>query len=272
MKHPSLPSASPRLYALATTVLLTATLALRANPVAYWSFDSDFSATIGGSVFDGVPVNNASIDTVQSRFGGGALHLSRASSQYVQVPASPFSQGSYTYAAWYYLDVPAVSVRYFVLEASNGSTFPASYGLRLLDGVQSGQVFTSDDSTIGSASVAFASGPNQQWRHIAVTFDAGSKGFGIYLDGVDLGLTMALSSDATMISPSTFLVIGGHRAGTGRNWEGWIDDLAVWDRVLSPAEIASLQTNPVPEPRATTLLVGLAAAMLLLWRRRARDH
>jgi hypothetical protein len=39
-------------------------------------------------------------------------------------------------------------------------------------------------------------------------------------------------------------VIGGHRAGTGRNFDGWIDEVAIWQRLLDHDDIRSLGELP----------------------------
>ena len=43
-----------------------------------------------------------------------------------------------------------------------------------------------------------------------------------------------------VIAESSELVIGGHRDGTGRNYNGLIDEVGLWARVLEPEEIAAL--------------------------------
>ena len=48
--------------------------------VAGWSFDSDFTATVGGPTYDGTSLNSASISAVQSKFGGGSLKIVKANS------------------------------------------------------------------------------------------------------------------------------------------------------------------------------------------------
>ena len=42
------------------------------------------------------------------------------------------------------------------------------------------------------------------------------------------------------------LVIGGHRAGTGRNFDGLIDEFAIWSCVLSDTEITALYGGGTP--------------------------
>ncbi len=215
------------------------------DPAAYWSFNSDFSATAGGSQYDGTPIAGASIDPWRSRFDTASVRLSRQHGQYVEIGnfSLPTDQ-DHTYAAWYYLDIDGIAGgdRYAVIETA--PNWSISYGLRLIDDEDRGQVFTHDDGDDGGTpNMSFASGNHREWRHIAVTFDADTRTLEAFLDGESMG-TLDLRDDATQLSPTDGLVIGAHRAG-GRNWEGWIDDVAIWDRKLSGDEIAYLQDNPV---------------------------
>ena len=87
------------------------------------------------------------------------------------------------------------------------------------------------------------------------------------MDGTLVGETTT-SGDAV---DTGGLVIGGHRDGEGRNWEGLIDEVAVWDEVLSSSEISRLQTQQpsaaaVPEPSSVALmavgtLIGLGTRL-----------
>ncbi|GAA4444451.1 hypothetical protein GCM10023156_02810 [Novipirellula rosea] len=38
-------------------------------------------------------------------------------------------------------------------------------------------------------------------------------------------------------------MIGGHRTGDGRNFDGMIDEVAIWNRVLSASEIDAIYNN-----------------------------
>jgi hypothetical protein len=95
-----------------------------------------------------------------------------------------------------------------------------------------------------------------QWHHIVVTFDPTAFDVGgtifaefrAYLDGQQAGSVVAQGN--VVASPG--LVIGGHRAGSGRNFQGWIDEVAVWDRVLSAEEVAFLNANAISPVTALT--------------------
>lgn len=211
--------------------------------IAYWPFDEGFSAVSDAGGFNAVPFNGAQIDTGRSRFGGGSVRLSRADQQWVLVSSSPFGQNSYSYSVWYYIDVDDIAGtdRYFVLEASDGTNWPASFGLRAMNERAVGNVFSHDNGVGGATPQAsFPAGPHRVWRNVIVTYDESTLRLKAYLDGETIAV-LPLREEATLLSPSTFLVIGGHREGVGRNWEGWIDELAVWSRVLSFREISLLQ-------------------------------
>ena len=226
----------------------TAAGAISNGLVAYWDF-SVFNAS--DPAYDATPYNGASI--VPGGKLGSAASFDRAQSQYLRTSASPFTQGSHTYAAWYYLDIADIgntTDRYFLLEASNGTTYPASYGLRDLTPLgtpDEGQVFT--DTVLAAPNFSFSAISNQAWHYLVVTYDAVTTGtFTGYLDGAYVGQM----TPGGLLDPSTYLVIGGHRANTGRNWHGLIDELAVWNRVLTAPEIAWLYNSGAGNPVLTS--------------------
>ncbi len=214
------------------------------DPVAYWSFDTGFANDAGDPLFDGNPINGASIDPVEGPFDGGSLWLNRNNGQHVHIPNSPFGTGDYTYVAWYRLNMSAIAssnARYFILEASNGGNYPASLGLRALSGIESVQVWL--HSPEGTENFAAPAGTLDVWRHVAVTYSVAENGIKLYLDGELVNANPVPGEP----SPSTFMNIGEHRGGTDRNWHGWLAEVAVWNRVLTDEEITSLQTMRVPD-------------------------
>jgi hypothetical protein len=83
------------------------------------------------------------------------------------------------------------------------------------------------------------------WQHVAVTFNGGtvaSTAIHIYANGTELSHAYdqdgsgAYSTDAT----ASLLIGGGYSAGNGWNFDGLIDDVRVYNRVLSATEIAEL--------------------------------
>ncbi len=242
--------------------------ATRASIVAYWNFNDNFAAYVGGSSYNLTPVNGASIEAVAAKFGAGGADFQRTSSQYAFVDnAVVVASGSdFSYSAWYYLDLADItgSSRYFVLEATNGTlnntqSHPISLGLRDQGAGDVAQIYTSvnNDSDVF---YSFDTEPNQSWHNVITTFNATTRTITTYFDGTEVKQETASGE----LDPGNGLVVGGHRAGTGRNWEGYIDDVAIWDEVIDSAEIARLQTQPVvPVPEPTALaLCGITAAGL----------
>ena len=87
--------------------------------------------------------------------------------------------------------------------------------------------------------VAFNSGPrpipNGIWQQFIVTRKGST--FGIYWDGLLVANATSLASLPPSPNP---LLIGARNSGDGRNFtvDGLIDEVAIWNRALSLAEIA----------------------------------
>jgi len=77
--------------------------------------------------------------------------------------------------------------------------------------------------------------PVGQWSHLAATYD--NRVMRLYLNGAEVG-TLERTG---FINPGDNLVVGGHGVGFARaRFHGWLDDVRIYRRVLSPADIAAL--------------------------------
>ena len=86
--------------------------------------------------------------------------------------------------------------------------------------------------------------PENQWLHAAAVYDGARME--LFLDGVSVGFTG--KSGALSQGPGVPVWIGGNPDGaTSKPWRGRIDDVRIYDRALSAAELAAL---PPPSPRA----------------------
>jgi alkaline phosphatase D len=237
---------------------------VQAGLVAAWTFDSDFTADAGGSAFDLTAVNGATAAEAGGKFGNAAK-FERLMSEYAYTGGDVLTANTdFSYSAWYYLDLADIagSDRYFVVETtlndtpSNDGAWTASIGVRDLSGTDSVQVYTHPSVAVGDTAMTA-----QTWQNVIVTFDAdgGTTSGGImsaYLDGSSV--PFAVHDDVASTTAVSGLVVGGHRNGTGRNFNGLIDDVAFYDHVLDASEISALQTaSAIPEPSSLALL-GLA--------------
>ncbi len=76
-----------------------------------------------------------------------------------------------------------------------------------------------------------------EWHHVAITYDASLSMFSGYVDGVPDGTS--IFAGAALPPGEPVVSIGGHDSGVDV-LEGMIDELAVYDRVLSAAEILAI--------------------------------
>ncbi|QDU55045.1 LamG domain-containing protein [Aeoliella mucimassa] len=251
----------------------------QAGVVAYYSFDHDFTATAGGAGYDLTPMNGATAGDAGGKFGNAAT-FERANEEYAFTGGDVLQPGQdFSYTAWYKTALENEeegiegSNRYFVLETSLNDTpsgdgaWTASLGLRDVSGTDVMEVFTHPSLSVVQAPMAL-----NEWQNVIVTFDADggtNEDTGVmkvYLDGALIDTEDNLATRTAVGG----LVIGGHRAGTGRNFDGMIDEVAFFDHVLSDSQVAMLQEQAVvPEP--SSWLIGFAAfvAIATLKRRNA---
>lgn len=244
-----------------------------------WTFDGNLENTsVLGNRIHATAINGATLSP--NGIKGGAVTFDRSNSQHLTIPRSFLDDNASTYTASAWVKASNLpehgsSDRHFIMESyvnnhtglSNASTsgFAISIGLVSSDTDPSKikvQLFTEtlDPKAVGSQQ---APGFTTQggfdyevdrtiftnWAHTAVTFD--STKLSLYING-SLANTDTLTIPAP-IAETGGLIIGGHRAGTGRNWDGLIDEVAIWNRVLTNIEIASLYDNGTPPviPAAT---------------------
>lgn len=102
------------------------------------------------------------------------------------------------------------------------------------------------------------------WHHIVATTQEGGL-TAMYIDGVlaeDLS-TRSPGTTASIVdersSDPVALRIGDNAGANGREWEGGIDDVAIWNRVLTQDEITALSQGSVasivPEPASGTMII-----------------
>ncbi|WP_081886217.1 LamG-like jellyroll fold domain-containing protein [Haloferula sp. BvORR071] len=251
---------------------------------AWWSFDGDLkNHSVTGSRFDATAVNGASL-LADGGLRGGAASFSRAGQQYLRIgrqtldDTPPLSEragrnplddnsAAHSLSLWCKpasLPAHGSAERSFLLESALGGSADPGYVLSL--GFRSAasdpakinlELYTTTLQPAGSASTAqptpLAQGPfaceldralfTNRWAHVAMTFD--SKYLRLYVDGNEVAAhALPVPGPA---AETAGLVIGGHRSGTGRNYDGLIDEVALWSRALTAEEIITLHHSGIPQ-------------------------
>jgi hypothetical protein len=99
--------------------------------------------------------------------------------------------------------------------------------------------------SVSSTSGSFGTDKLNSWHHVAVTYSDTAKTVSFYIDGV-LNTTAAYDTARSVILGP--LQIGGWN-WTGKTINGSIDEVKVYNRVLTASEVAQLaDQNPSPTP------------------------
>ena len=86
-----------------------------------------------------------------------------------------------------------------------------------------------------------------QWHHFVAITDADAVNFGtaLYVDGAEYSVN---ANQPSLAANGKRVMIGENPDARNRYWNGEVDDVAIWNRVLTPAEIAGLYANGAGKP------------------------
>jgi len=193
---------------------------LTAGLLAHWPFDADFGDRLG--TFGGSAVGDALLDGGTARLGAAALYLDGAG-DYVDVGDMPLS-GDFSISLW----VLPTSIQSGTAGGANGILLGDAANtdwLRLqLEGV------TAKWSGTTVYTVTDPDFVNGAWQHFVLVREAGQVT--VYRNDV-VACTFAHTVDFT---PEYI----GLKTSGGNYYQGWMDDLALWSRALTAAEVEEL--------------------------------
>ena len=107
------------------------------------------------------------------------------------------------------------------------------------------------EETIASSGTDYADG---DWHHLVYTYGSAASGQRIYVDGQLVASGSKAYSDFTW---QTGVNIGFANEGASRFFDGWIDDVAIWNQTLSEAQIQALARGASPlKLSGYSLLIG----------------
>jgi hypothetical protein len=249
--------------------ILTARADLNSGLIAYYNFEATDTAGIAnqigggathnGSYGSGTTYNATPPPGAGAGFAGDAarsvmlvgksLNVEKsdasatAGSGWFNVPTLGASAlgSNFTVSAWFYLapdedntGTDVAILRDYVFESAELDNFDVSFGTSDANG----STFV---SWIGGTSGAQNAGTlsNGQWHHVGHVFSQSGANttLSVYINGVKVGATV---STATANMNFTSLNFGAARTGM-RVFDGMIDEVAVWNRSLTPNEVLEVQ-------------------------------
>ena len=204
------------------------------GPVAHWKLDETSGATavdsVGGN--DGT-LNNGPVWTPGTIDGGLDFD---GSNDYVITDSSftPPPVGTVTF--WMKVSgspgsddrILGLNDTWEIRHVTTGTPDGIPYGLVFdlgVSGVNTEFVTTTTIDTPG------------QWYHIAASYDTTTDAYAVYIDGVP---HKSGTYPSSLSVPAANLLSIGTRTGASDYYDGMLDDVRVYDAVLTPAEIADL--------------------------------
>jgi hypothetical protein len=228
-----------------TMGLASASASADSSVVGLWHFDegaADFTADSSGLGNNGTLIGGVNWTTGVT---GSALTFDGTTGE-VNVPASPaLAPANITVQAWVKRPGSPGTFRYVIDKGYNGCV-TGSYGL--YTGSTGGLFFyvASPDGTTTVLSPDATSNAvwDDQWHLVTGTYDGSA--LRIYVDGQQVGSGTPLSTPIAYGLPNNDLYFGSYLGCAGLDYPGVMDNVEIWNRALSPGDVAS-------QPRALTL-------------------
>ena len=254
------------------------------SPIVYYEFDETSGTTAANSATTGATYTGTfntaggSVTVGQASFAQGGTAYDFGGGFVGAASALTNSLDEWTVEVWVNYDSGKTSASNFLSNDQGGWNDDVLIGIGPEDGragVPGGNVGVIQQGNPGpTRDFAGAALAANEWHHIVMTGSTSAGALTLYIDGAIAASDTSLVNDATFNGADGFgaspnLTIGAARPNSGdagyRPYDGLLDEVAIYDSVLTPAQILA-HTN-VPEP-ATMTLLGLGG--LLIARRRRR--
>ena len=209
---------------------LRSTAVAQPNLVGHWKFDGDLTDSVGTR--DGTAIGDASAGTDNGKIGGAVSF--DGNNDAVRIAQDVIADKPFTIAFWEYSPAASTNEGYFVGAGPGGGA--GDIFLRRYRGAQNhyaGGITQTGSYTFGEP------GPfdRGQWHFNVVTHD-GSNQAAWYVDGALAGF------QATTFTGLRDYLYLGNRGDLGRDFDGRIDDLQIYDAPISSTQAAAMSLRP----------------------------
>ncbi|MFL2451663.1 MAG: LamG-like jellyroll fold domain-containing protein [Verrucomicrobiales bacterium] len=215
-----------------TDPLVKTEIAFDTNLVSYWSMDGTFD-NVHTDDYHGEE-QSGPIEFQTGKFGDAA-YLNGSQSILISGDenAFDFAGESFTVSAWYTAEVIDKSWQCLIAKGEgNGWRVHRRGGDNPPE-----MTFTGGNGDVDRHNVAMTVGEDPEtWHHVAGVTDSSTQEQILYLDGEEV----ARKSGATLADRGNPMRIGDNPDAANRNWQGKVDDVAIWGRALAPFEVADI--------------------------------
>ena len=159
-----------------------------------------------------------------------------------------FGSGNFTLSAW--VKTNTLNSAYHCVITKNANSYP-NYQLC----INASNVFQAGyEVSVGNISRALSGSlSTNTWYNTVVVADR-TNGTSLYLNGI---LIQTVSAKSGSLDNVANLLIGRHVGGSALDWNGSIDDVRIYNRALSQAEVTQLYGSYNPKIQVSTLQQGL---------------
>ena len=198
--------------------------------LAYFPFSGNAN-DVSGNASNGIATD---VTSTLDRFGNtNSAYSFNGTSSNIEADLKnyPLKGGSRTITGWFKANSPVVSQEYDFCLLNYGNITDPNYWFNISFYRKGYLNIQFDSKTFQSQENYF----NNQWTFVALTFDESSNTYSLYINNVyKMGGSASLYTNGF-----------GNLFRIGRNklnnyFEGAIDDIGIWNRVLTPEEITSL--------------------------------
>ena len=149
-----------------------------------------------------------------------------------------------TISAWIKNDAPSRAAQHMIFSASDSGDASSEFGW----GVLSDQLYLIARENGSLIVPHFYAGTinSGTWYHAVITFD--STGTEMFLDGQSVGTTSSVSPSS--VNNVDLITLGSNVDSSGAQWgfDGLIDEVSIWNRVLTDNEISVLYNSGTGTP------------------------
>lgn len=199
---------------------------------------------------DIVFVDNGKIQILESKNGSQSAYSALISEgptgpQHFKVPSTYILEDTFTLSLWFKYVTPASTNGEMVI-FGNGTADNYGISYNPDSGILYGVVFTTDKFKV----FKFTNGPGElqdgQWFHLVFSYDSSNGTATGYLNGLQKVTGQIVSASYLLQKNTVDIGIGASASGVGAPFNGCIDEVSYFDKVLSMSEIYELYNFGTP--------------------------